>query len=117
MDRGLLPSRVTEMHNAKHMIFPPSSQYGCTTVMKCLMFAAVGGDGWVLAAGAAVCLSSCLFLPLCFSGCSVEAEDPAKKPPPPLFKNHIPFMLNFLPMPHPPGSEVRESVAVAALEI
>jgi len=51
---------------------------------------------------------------LCFSGCAVVAEDPAKKRP--LFY-HIPFMINFLPMPHPPGSEVRESAAVAAPEI
>ena len=51
-------------------------------------------------------VTACLSVRLC-------SQAPAKKPS----FNHFSSVINFLPMPHPSASEVRESAAVIALEI
>lgn len=64
-----------------------------------------------------------LFLPvsayLCFSGCAVVAEDPAKKPPASFFFFFLSYSIHvkFPLCAWSPGREVRESAAVAAAEI
>lgn len=92
------------MHNAKHMIFFPPSQYGCTNgdemahVCCCL-------KRWLGCSSRGSCVSlPCLLLPtLCFSGCAVVFQAPVKKPP----FYQIPSVINFLLMPHPPDSELK----------
>ena len=51
-------------------------------------------------------VTACLSVGLC-------SQAPAKKPP----FYHVSSVVNFLPVPHPSDREVRESAAVAAIEI